>query len=167
MVYTCCCNYCRGDSRAQYSSPATFQSTMLSRQNYTINCMFTDVGISLHQCTPTHIRSSISFYEIIGDPQSVTKTTDEELVDVRYLYNHLVVLTAFSDNHFEEAKDMIASMQTCLPDKKIIVYDLGLSSKSKREVRKYCNVELRSFPFKHYRQLHMKNLDVCLETSHS
>ena len=95
---------------------------------------------------------------VIRDPQSATKNTDEELVDTRYLYNRLVVVTAFSENHFEEAKDMIASMQTCLPDKKIIVYDLGLSSTNKNEVRKYCNVELRSFPFKHYRQPHVKDL---------
>ena len=89
---------------------------------------------------------------------STSNGTDEELVDARYLFDNLVVLTAFSDNHFEEAKDMIASMQTCLPDKKIIVYDLGLSSKTKEEVRKYCNVELRSFPFENYTQPHVKKL---------
>ena len=53
---------------------------------------------------------------------------------------------------------MIASVQICLPDKKIIVYDLGLSSKKKEEVCKYCNVELRSFPFKNYRQPNIRTL---------
>ena len=84
--------------------------------------------------------------------------TDKEHVNARYLYDHLVVVTAFSDNHFEEAKDMIASMQTCLPDKKIIVYDLGLSSNKKKEVQRYCNVELRSFPFENYKQPHIKKV---------
>ena len=97
-------------------------------------------------------------HKISGDQSAPSTSKTIELVDARYLFDHLVVLTAFSDNHFEEAKDMIASMQTCLPDKKIIVYDLGLNYKNKREVRKYCNVELRSFPFKHYRQPHMKHL---------
>ena len=88
-----------------------------------------------------------SFYKINGDQHStlstkstVIKATGEELVDARYLYDRLVVVTAFSDNHFEEAKDMIAPMQICLPDKKIIVYDLGLNSTNRKEVRKYCNV---------------------------
>ena len=43
------------------------------------------------------------------------------------LYEHLVVLTAISDNHFKESKAMFASVNHCLPYKKIIVYDLGLS----------------------------------------
>ena len=103
---------------------------------------------------------STSKVEVVNDQSapSTSKATYEELVDARYLYDRLVVVTAFSDNHFEEAKDMIASMQTCLPDKKIIVYDLGLTSKKKEEVYKYCNVELRSFPFEIYTQPHVKEL---------
>ena len=106
---------------------------------------------------------STSKVQLVNDQSAPDPSTSmaiyEELVDARYLYDHLVVVTAFSDNHFEEAKDMIASMQICLPDKKIIVYDLGLSSKKKREVRKYCNVELRSFPFENYTQPHVKELN--------
>ena len=110
--------------------------------------------------THRHKLENISPYKMIGDQSalSTSKATDKELVDASYLYDHLVVLTAFSDNHFEEAKDMIASMQTCLPDKKIIVYDLGLSSNKKDEVRKYCNVELRLFQFENYKQPHIKRL---------
>ena len=134
---------------------------MLSRQKSIILltiCLLVLVLVFSNTLLETLDEALDSFYKTSGIPQSTSKTTDEELVDARYLFDNLVVLTAFSDNHFEEAKDMIASMQTCLPDKKIIVYDLGLSSKKKKEVRKYCNVELRSFPFKHYRQPHMKNL---------
>ena len=101
---------------------------------------------------------STSKVELVNDQSAPSTSKTTELVDARYLFDHLVILTAFSDNHFEEAKDMIASMQTCLPDKKIIVYDLGLSSKKKEEVRKYCNVELRSFPFENYMQPHVKKL---------
>ena len=32
---------------------------------------------------------------------SISKATNEEFVDANYLYNHLVDVTAFSDNHFE------------------------------------------------------------------
>ena len=80
-------------------------------------------------------------------------------VTVADLYKHLVCVTAFSDNHFDEAKDLIAGFQTCLPDKPIIVYDLGLNSGHRKEIGSYCNVELRSFPFEDYENLtHVKRL---------
>ena len=129
------------------------QSTMLSGQKaFVLLCLL--MGLVLVSIT---LRHKVSSYGIIGDPQS---TSTAKLLDVKYidLYNQLVVLTAFSDNHFVEARDMIASIQTCLPDKKIIVYDLGLNSENKNEVCKYCNVELRSFPFENYTQHHMRNL---------
>ena len=73
------------------------------------------------------------------------------------LYAHLVIATAFSSNHFEEGKGMIGSVQKCLPDKKIIVYDLGLTSSQRTELNSYCNVELRLFPFDIYEPF-IKNL---------
>ena len=85
-------------------------------------------------------------------------TAGAAIHSVADLYERLICVTAFSDNHFNEAKDMIADLQTCLPDKKIIVYDLGLNSGHRKEVSSYCNVELRSFPFKDYQQSHVKNL---------
>ena len=94
-------------------------------------------------------------------PQSllfISKASHKRLVTTRDLYEHLVVVTAFSNNHFEEAKDMIASVQTCLPKKKIIVYDLGLNSIQRNQTLKYCNVELRPFPFKDYQQPHVRKL---------
>ena len=66
------------------------------------------------------------------------------------LYAHLVVATAFSSNHFEEGEGMIGSVQRCLPDKKIIVCDLGLNWSQRRELNSYCNVELCLFPFDDY-----------------
>ena len=66
------------------------------------------------------------------------------------MYKRLVVFTAFSSNHFEEALDMIGSVQKYLPHTKIIIYDIGLSAEERGEVAKYCNVELRRFDFSRY-----------------
>ena len=52
---------------------------------------------------------------------------------------------------------MIGSVQRCLPDKKIVVYDLGLNWSQRRELNSYCNVELRLFPFDNYEPF-MKDL---------
>ena len=64
---------------------------------------------------------------------------------VDFLYCRLVVVTAFSSNHFKEAQDMIASTQHSLPNTRIIVYDLGLSEDEKLAVNSFCNVELRLY----------------------
>ena len=73
------------------------------------------------------------------------------------MYQRLVVFTAFSSNHFEEALDMIGSVQMYLPHTKIIVYDIGLSTEERGKVTKYCNVELRTFDFAKYPP-HVKNI---------
>ena len=97
--------------------------------------------------------------DAVGGTDFTTVDPAVHSVTVADLYKHLVCLTAFSDNHFDEAKDMIAGFQTCLPDKPIIVYDLGLNSDHRKEIGSYCNVELRSFPFKDYENLtHVKRL---------
>ena len=59
---------------------------------------------------------------------------------------------------------MIASVQTCLPDKKNIVYDrpwlelYNIIYSHREELGSYCKVELRSFPFKDYQQSHVEDL---------
>ena len=73
------------------------------------------------------------------------------------MYQRLVVFTAFSSNHSEEALDMIGSVQKYLPHTKIIVYDIGLSTEERGKVAKYCNVELRTFDFAKYPP-HVKNI---------
>ena len=104
-------------------------------------------GTTRHAHTGNQSRSTIL---------STPKATIRSVAD---LYERLVCVTAFSDNHFHEAIDMIAGLQTCLPGKKIVVYDLGLNSAHREEVSGYCNVELRSFPFNDYQSLrHVKNL---------
>ena len=67
------------------------------------------------------------------------------------------VVSAVSSNHFEEAKDMIASAQRFLPTTHIVVYDLGLKENERKELESFCNVEVRKFVFKqhppHFREL--------------
>ena len=58
--------------------------------------------------------------------------------------------TALSKNHYNEAQDMIASVQYHLPNTRLIVYDLGLSEAQRKTLSSYCNVELRSFKFEEY-----------------
>ena len=72
----------------------------------------------------------------------------------------LVVVTGFSSNHFEEAQDMIASVQHHLPNTRLIVYDLGLTTEERDLVESYCNVEYRKFNFNHYPN-HAKDLKTC------
>ena len=89
-----------------------------------------------------------------ADLVTITLSHSSSVAD---LYVHLVVATAFSSNHFEEGKDMIGSVQKCLPDKTIIVNDLGLNLSQRTEFNSYCNVELRLFPFQNYEPF-MKDL---------
>ena len=44
------------------------------------------------------------------------------------------IVTAFSENHFTEALDLIGSIQEHMPNKRIIVYDLGLGLASRNVV---------------------------------
>ncbi|KAK6012727.1 hypothetical protein OSTOST_22097, partial [Ostertagia ostertagi] len=57
-----------------------------------------------------------------------------------------VFVTATSDNHFREALTLIASIRKLWPQKKIVVYNLGLSPKIIQMLKAKCFVELRSFP---------------------
>jgi hypothetical protein len=78
---------------------------------------------------------------------------------VEDMYQRLVHVTAISDNHFEEAQGMFSTVQCCLPQNKIIVYDLGLNKNHRSQLMLHENVELRSFPFSSYSHLpHVKNL---------
>ncbi|XP_071853018.1 uncharacterized protein [Apostichopus japonicus] len=82
---------------------------------------------------------------------------DVSVLTVDEMYDRLVLITAFSDNHYKEAMGYIGTAQKYMPGKRIIVYDLGLSNTMKRKVRKLCDVKLRRFPFNNYPQ-HVKNL---------
>ena len=62
----------------------------------------------------------------------------------------LVVVSALSSNHYEEAQDMIGSVQHFLPDTQLVIYDLGLSKMQRDDVIHLCNVEVRDFNFDKY-----------------
>lgn len=57
---------------------------------------------------------------------------------------------AFSSNHFQEAQDMIGSIQSNLPHTLIIIYNLGLNVSEKTRLTTYCNVQVRTFNFSKY-----------------
>ena len=67
-----------------------------------------------------------------------------------FLYCRLVVVTAISSNHFNEAQDLIGSVQSKLPYTQLIVYDLGLYARHKAQLATYCNVEVRPLDFSKY-----------------
>ena len=70
-----------------------------------------------------------------------------------------VLLTAASENHWQESQDAIASVQNLMPDMKIIMMDLGLSAEHVEKLQQMRNVEVRKFPFDSYPP-HVKRLDV-------
>ena len=93
-------------------------------------------------------------HDIRGDSHTVSSPN---VVD---MYSRLVTVTAISDNHFAEAQEMLVSVQRCLPHNKLILYDIGLSTKNRKKLTtKYQNIELRNFPFSSYSHLpHVQNL---------
>ena len=54
---------------------------------------------------------------------------------------------------------MFSTVQKCLPDKKLIMFDLGLNKSQRNALTKRNNIELRNFPFDDFNNLpHVKNL---------
>ena len=51
-----------------------------------------------------------------------------------HVMNDFVFVMAASSNHFQESVDAVASIQTLMPEKRIIYYDLGLEEKQITEV---------------------------------
>ena len=85
--------------------------------------------------------------------------TNRSIQSISDLREHLVSLTAVSDNHVHEVQGMLISLQHCLPDKKIIIYDLGLNTSNRKQLSSYGNVELRHFPFDDYSHIpHVRDL---------
>ncbi|XP_030834707.1 uncharacterized protein LOC100893367 [Strongylocentrotus purpuratus] len=92
------------------------------------------------------------------DPALFTtnRTIDDEHTRDR-LYRQLQIVTAFSQNHYKEALGLIGTVQKEMPDKKLLIYDLGIDPDTRFKVKKLCHVELRSFPFDEYPP-HVKDL---------
>ncbi len=70
---------------------------------------------------------------------------------VDYMLCKLVVVTALSSNHFKESHDFFGSVYNNFPALKIIVYNIGLTTKEIESLQSYCNVlEVRDFKFDQY-----------------
>ncbi|KAK6047556.1 hypothetical protein COOONC_14939 [Cooperia oncophora] len=59
-------------------------------------------------------------------------------------------VTAMSENHFKEGLTLIANIRKLWPQRKILVYDLGINPQSIKELEAKCLVEIRKFPFDDY-----------------
>ena len=70
-----------------------------------------------------------------------------------------IVLTATSSNHWLESLDAIASVQNVMPDMKIIMMDLGMSTEQAEQLQRLRNVEVHKFPFDSFPP-HVRRLEV-------
>lgn len=55
---------------------------------------------------------------------------DKAKLPLNYLYEKMKLVTAFSQNHLNEGVGFIGSAQQQMPNKTIIVYDLGLQKEA-------------------------------------
>lgn len=69
------------------------------------------------------------------------------------LDRHMPVVTGFKQNEAYLGLGMVASVQSHMPLKKIIVYTLGVHPKIVKQMRSMCNVEVRTFDFNKYPRL--------------
>uniref|UniRef100_A0A0K0ECS6 Nucleotide-diphospho-sugar transferase domain-containing protein n=2 Tax=Strongyloides stercoralis TaxID=6248 RepID=A0A0K0ECS6_STRER len=67
------------------------------------------------------------------------------------------VVTAFSENHREEAALLLKSFRKHFPGQKIIVYSLGVSKSTEEELRSLCYVEYKVFKTSKYPK-HVSNI---------
>ena len=81
--------------------------------------------LAVYSTNPNSIVSNISFYF-----KNVHQQGKE----------YFKVVSAISSNHFEEAKDMIASAQRFLQTARIVIYNLGLKENKTKELESFCNI---------------------------
>ncbi|KAI0239205.1 hypothetical protein LSAT2_010058 [Lamellibrachia satsuma] len=72
-----------------------------------------------------------------------------------------VFVTAASSNHFAESVDAIASIQTLMPEKKILYFDIGLKADQIAQVKSWCSVTYRYFNMSGLPKFVSKNLFIC------
>ena len=101
-----------------------------------------------------------SFAEENTSASVVTHQGPPECTCADYFYCRLVVVSSVSSNHFREIKDMIASVQTQMPNTTLIVYSLGLTATETQELTSYCNLELRTFNFDKYPALNYSRINL-------
>jgi hypothetical protein len=72
------------------------------------------------------------------------------IVGAESLIDSLVVVTAMSSNHYNEALDMIGSLHHFLPNTQLFIYDLGLKPDQITALKTFKNVQVRTYDFKAY-----------------
>ncbi|XP_038047276.1 uncharacterized protein LOC119721323 isoform X2 [Patiria miniata] len=97
-------------------------------------------------------------YLLLNKTRNMTRAHDKKVLidvdkgkpDFDNLFKHLVVVTAFSENHYKEAMGMIGSAQKAMPQTRIVVFDIGMKNKTLQKIKTLCNVEVRKFQFQKY-----------------
>lgn len=67
---------------------------------------------------------------------------DDDTLD--RLYRQLQIVTAFSQNHYKEALGLIGTVQKEMPDKKLVIYDLGIDPDTRFKVYMIVHVSIFS-----------------------
>ena len=93
----------------------------------------------------------------LSEPIRLPNSGHETGNDQKPKKDKFLVVSAISSNHYNEEQDMIATAQHFFPNSRIIIYDIGLKQTEINTLKKYCNVEVRTFPFDKYPP-HVKNL---------
>ena len=108
---------------------------------------------------PTSTPEKISLATTKSTPSVPTKppSTSSTANGPKPKKEKFLVVSAISSNHHIEEEDMIATAQHFFPNSRIIIYDIGLKQTEINTLKKYCNVEVRTFPFDKYPP-HVKNL---------
>ena len=106
------------------------------------------IATFVFQRSPPRAMDCLSLPEVEG----IGDGSEDQIQNlVEGFVRRLVAVTAISDNHFDESQPMLSSVERCLPNNKIILYDLGLKDENKRRIGElYKNVQILPFPFSDY-----------------
>jgi hypothetical protein len=102
-----------------------------------------------------HLSATDGHYRLQARPTVLdpTTTTDPWLSYTTGGKDELVIVTAASENHFDVLKrSLLQTIYIYEPDTRVIIYDLGLSLASRRELEQLCGVHPPPppiFPFAH------------------
>lgn len=86
------------------------------------------VNKTIHQISDSEINATST------ETETISIDLDEVKPPIDFLYEKLTLVTSFSQNHFKEGLGFIGSAQHQMPNKTIIVYDLGLAEQATNKV---------------------------------
>uniref|UniRef100_A0A9J2P741 Nucleotide-diphospho-sugar transferase domain-containing protein n=1 Tax=Ascaris lumbricoides TaxID=6252 RepID=A0A9J2P741_ASCLU len=97
-------------------------------------------------CENAHFLHSLGLLKEGSQRRDVDRYVNLEMMELPTV----VMVTAFSEDHWPEARRLISTIRRFWPYQKVIVYDLGLEAVTVYAVRQLCNVEYRKFDFSAY-----------------